>query len=466
MKVEITEKQLKKLAHLMTNEGDVDEQNEPVSGEPKYGTSDTQSGGNGYPEVGIWKPDITGGVADLLSTNRTWAKDGAGSTITRGKDNQLKESVFNAHMTTNGRFMVINDYVFDIQEQKDLGNIWESIDVFKTIFANTECEEEGYKEIQEGIKNIPILENSDNLQVIKHILLEQNWFQRQWDNTKKGISDTAKEVFNKDTWNKMKKVGGTIAGSAAGIPQTEWVEVLQLLKQGALYVFRKLRQAMYSTAGIAIDAILVATGIGKVAPFVVWAMIVGLDVYELATGEYEPGTEDMPMWMRYVQLAGDVLGMILTGAVSKGVRSAFSGATAFLKKGGKMSQYIAKYPKASEFITKFLNVINRAPAMMKRAFAYLQKKSPKLANALQSSMKYMNNIFNKVKNAFKTMIDTVPPKTVKGKVKAGAVAGGSALGLTYGIDALSGGGNNNNEITPLSYGMGPSLKTMDIGDDL
>lgn len=89
MKIQVTEEQLKNILSEI-EEDDLDEQSEsePVEPEPEAGTSDTQSGAEGYPEVGKWESGVTRGPANQIG-NTKWS-DVVGSTLTRGKANQLK----------------------------------------------------------------------------------------------------------------------------------------------------------------------------------------------------------------------------------------------------------------------------------------------------------------------------------------------------------------------------------------
>jgi hypothetical protein len=86
----ITEKQLKLiLSNEVTNQ-EIGEQTEtePVSATPEKGTSDTQAGGQGYPEVGKWESGLTRGPANQIGVTK-WS-DIVGSTLKRGKANPLK----------------------------------------------------------------------------------------------------------------------------------------------------------------------------------------------------------------------------------------------------------------------------------------------------------------------------------------------------------------------------------------
>jgi hypothetical protein len=82
MKLIITEKQFK---NIISNHTELDEEDaNTVNPEPTAGTSTTQSGGTGYPEVGKWESGVTRGKANPIG-NTKWE-----SGITRGKANPLK----------------------------------------------------------------------------------------------------------------------------------------------------------------------------------------------------------------------------------------------------------------------------------------------------------------------------------------------------------------------------------------
>ena len=83
MKLGLTEKQYNNLLTLLQ------EQAEAPAAEPEKGTSDKQSGGQGYPAVGKWESGITRGSGNQIGVTK-WA-DVVGSKLTRGKANPLKE---------------------------------------------------------------------------------------------------------------------------------------------------------------------------------------------------------------------------------------------------------------------------------------------------------------------------------------------------------------------------------------
>jgi len=85
MKLVITEKQLELLLSKYTKD-ELDEQ-DAASAAPTAGTSDKQSGGQGYPDVTKWESGVTRGPGNPVG-NTKWS-DTVGSKLTRGKANPL-----------------------------------------------------------------------------------------------------------------------------------------------------------------------------------------------------------------------------------------------------------------------------------------------------------------------------------------------------------------------------------------
>jgi hypothetical protein len=84
MNLRITEEQLKT---IIKKESDVSEEVD-VNPEPTAGTSSSQGGGEGYPEVGKWESGVTRGSANQVG-NTKWS-DIVGSSLKRGQANKLK----------------------------------------------------------------------------------------------------------------------------------------------------------------------------------------------------------------------------------------------------------------------------------------------------------------------------------------------------------------------------------------
>jgi len=89
MKLSITEQQLRFLVSKLSENQDVIEQESGApSAAPSTGTSSTQSGGAGYPQVNKWESGVTRGPSNQLGVTK-WS-DIVGSSLKRSKANQLK----------------------------------------------------------------------------------------------------------------------------------------------------------------------------------------------------------------------------------------------------------------------------------------------------------------------------------------------------------------------------------------
>lgn len=88
MKIEVSEEQFNKIIKSVTENQEVSEQEGTPNPEPAAGTSSTQSGGQGYPEVGKWESGVTRGPSNQIGVTK-WS-DIVGSVLKRGKANPLK----------------------------------------------------------------------------------------------------------------------------------------------------------------------------------------------------------------------------------------------------------------------------------------------------------------------------------------------------------------------------------------
>jgi hypothetical protein len=88
MELLINERQLKVILSQEVSEKEMEEQTDPAAAQPDSGTSSTQSGGQGYPEVGKWESGVTRGPSNQIGVTK-WS-DIVGSVLKRGKSNPLK----------------------------------------------------------------------------------------------------------------------------------------------------------------------------------------------------------------------------------------------------------------------------------------------------------------------------------------------------------------------------------------
>lgn len=337
------------------------------------------------------------------------------------------EIVFDAYITSDERYFVMNDHVIDLREKTNLGYIWESMDVFKTIFSNVKDDSEEFGEIRESVLSSPLLEGNQNLYELRDFFLQEGfwdgtWLGRELKSAGEGIAD-----FTTQAIKKMEDFGVLISNSQFG-------EVMKAIGRGALWVLRKFKQAAYSTVGIIVDAILVATGIGKVAQAVFWGLVTGLDIYQLSTGDWEPaGTET---WMKWMDLACDLIGLIGAGVAAKGARGLVKGVKSMTQlpkviKGNKALMNIIKTIKGgvSSFISKLTGFLKGLKGKWKPLDTFIDK--------ILSSAKW---VLGKLQSFFKKLFpgDLTTGLTRAEKAKRGATAAGVSGGLMYGIEKVTG----------------------------
>jgi hypothetical protein len=332
--------------------------------------------------------------------------------------------IFESCVTINGEFLIFQDDVFSIKEQKSIGNIWSSIDLFKKIFKSINIKNNDYKIIRESILRLPLLENNGNLYGLRDILLEfdflqDTWLGQQFTDTKKGIAD-----FATKSYDGLKKFG-------LAISQGQWSEILNLLGKGAVFILRSLKSALFSTGGMIVDSMLIAMGIGKVAQFVPWAMVFGLDIYQWLNNDYE---EETTIFTKVLDISFDIMGMLSSGIVAKQMKVLFEPLKIFGKNEKLIANEITKNKKMSGFISTILNGLNKVPEFFTRVIDLIIPKFPKIGKFLKSISGKISSVLNTIKNVFEKILGVKGTKVIG----AGAKTGGILYGFQKGIEQISG----------------------------
>jgi hypothetical protein len=243
--------------------------------------------------------------------------------------------------------------------------------------------------------------------------------------------------MGKKGWEGLKKAG-------IAISQLDFKKILELLGKGVLYLARKIRSLLYNPVGIVLDSILIATGIGKGAQWIPWAFVVGLDIYEVATGDYED--KDMPIWLRCLMIGCDILGLVFAGGVAAAARAAFK-----VFRGAKtMTEFaaIAKTaPNTVKFIQKIAGALSSVPRLLSKAVSYLKttkfaKGSKWLSGILSKSNKFLNDMTKSLSNlsvaagkgSIKASKTVAPTLTASQKLVKGAKVGATTAGVVTVVD--------------------------------
>lgn len=332
-----------------------------------------------------------------------------------------KQYVFEAAFTTNEKYFILNDQVFDVFEKRELGYLWESLDIFKEIFKNTNIDDSDYQSIQESILDFPLLEGKKNLYELRDILLEFDFMQDTWVGREFGKAGTAISDTVTSSWDGLKKFGISIS-------KGEWSEILTLLGKGVLYIVRKLKDALYSNIGMVVDAILVGSGVGKAVQWIPWALVVALDVYQLISNDWPPDEISDSLLSKWMTLGFSILGLVSTGALAKYSKSTFAPFSRL--KPTELGKVIKTNPKLLKVLQDIKSSLPKATSKLKQAQGFLSKKFPAGADFIGSILGKIGGILSSI-NKYLDKIFGVS------KIGKGLKAGTVNAGILYGLSSKS-----------------------------
>lgn len=343
---------------------------------------------------------------------------------------------FDNYLTIDGRYFIKNDELFDLYEGIEMGNIF-------------------------SLKNISIL--LENVKLKNSLITEE---------IKSIISNTKSETFllfeTKSKLLNYKKLlieqnDEEQIGTQSGSRLVEWF----------LKIARKLKKALYSIGGLAVDALLVASGIGKTVQWIPWAICMALDIYQWTSGNYGTDTEfrDSSTFWKLLSIGFSMMGMLTTGVIAKGARKLFSPIKA-LKSEAQIANWVSKTPNAKKMLTTMNNGLSSVGSKFSQASSFISKKFPKLGGWFSGLTKGIGT-FTKTISNFLGRILNVPQKIgtaiqntktgtkLLGKageagskdlgkgLRAGAIVGALSAGLPALVTKLSSGNVNQIETDTL-----------------
>lgn len=333
----------------------------------------------------------------------------------------VTEHIISDWLSPDERYCIFLDELYDINEKKLIGNIWENFEHFKFFIRYSTSVSNVSQDIKEsifGTLNNFVLTESVNEKILKNkhligqLLNEEGLFNK--------FVDWAKET-GRSSIEGLRDFTSTIGKGAEklfnSISNSDLKEIFELLSKGVIYLLKKLRDALYHPVGLVLDAILVASGIGKAFQWIPWALVVGLDIYEIFSGDYEGS---LPMKLLFTLF--DVVALVTTGAIAKGLRLSFKGIT----KVNDIVKLSNKNPQISQFFQKIPEYLKRMSPMMEKAINYLKNRFPKGANFLK------NTILPKIDGFINKVIETFSKLFTK-KVASAATVSTAA---TFGVDQM------------------------------
>lgn len=310
--------------------------------------------------------------------------------------NHNKDYVFDFVITENQKYLILFDNVFIKDDGgKCIGTIWENTQIFDEL-------------LKESIQKLNFI-NESIVHEFNNICENITW---KKNDIKNWITDTTvinEEGFIDSVVSGAKEVGGKIMSSVSNI-------AMSAFKQGILPLFRWIRRNATSNIGIVVDAIVAFFSFK--ASSVIWFIIAAIDIYEIATGDYDP-KEPERMKMPFFYLISDLLSAVLT--VGFGVL--FKNAVPVIIKQG-----IIKYPN---LLKPLKNLVSKIPFVKKTIVTVLNQiktKMPKGASVI-------NKILSSINNVFKQLIDFINRLLSKEGLSA-AASGAVALGASKGVEQL------------------------------
>ncbi|MFZ9213503.1 MAG: hypothetical protein ACO22I_06165 [Candidatus Nanopelagicales bacterium] len=358
------------------------------------------------------------------------------------KSNITETYVIKDWLSPDDKYLIFLDELYDLESKKFIGNIWEDFNRLKTFLVHTfEVAKNIPVELKESVDflNKLVITESKNILEAKLIIQslineEENWFTKLSDWMGEKVSGAVQGVkdFAKTSYEGAKKLIGNIS-------QGEWTKVLDLVKKGALYVFRSLRSAMYNPVGLVLDAVLVATGIGKTVQWIPWAMIVALDVWELMTGNYENPNENP--YMRILFYCFDVLGLVTTGVIAAAARRAAKMAVAGAKTSQEITAAISKNSYLKGVFETILKGLPKVESLLKQAVTFLKTRFPAGAKFIEGIISGLKKFTQSISNMFSKQVTkqterlaTAPKATTAQTFKTAGKSAALNTGLFYGTE--------------------------------
>jgi hypothetical protein len=359
------------------------------------------------------------------------------------KSNMIETYVIKDWLSPDDKYLIFLDELYDLESKKFIGNIWEDFNRFKTFLVHTFTVAKDIPlELKESVDflNKLVITESKNILEAKLIIQslinegENNWFTdlSNWMGEKVSSAVQGVKDFAKTSYEGAKKLIGNIS-------QGEWTKVLDLVKKGALYVFRSLRSAMYNPVGLVLDAVLVATGIGKSVQWIPWAMIVALDVWELMTGNYENPSENP--YMRILFYCFDVLGLVSTGVVAAAARKAAKTAVAGAKTSQEITAAISKNSYLKGVFETILKGLPKVESLLKQSVTFLKTRFPAGAKFIEGIISGVKKLTQSISNMFEKQVAkqterlvTAPKATAGQTLKTAGKSAALNTGLFYGAE--------------------------------
>lgn len=312
-----------------------------------------------------------------------------------------KDFVFDFVLTENEKYVIIMDQVFvSGGDGKSIGSIWEHTYIFNEI-------------INESISKLQTLNEEVKVNINK-IVESIEWKKEsisEWINEKGTISEGIWDSITSG----IKDIGTKLSSAAIETAKT-------IFNKGVLPALRWVRRGLYTGVGIVIDVIVSILAAKSNA--IVWFVVVLLDIYEIATGDYDP-QDPGRMQMPFFFLIADLIGCIFTGA-----------AALFFKKSAPVVAKVGLKKGAPTMVKTIESLALKVPSLksqLKNVANTLSKKlGPGSTGIMSKILGFIDNILTK----FSTFLNRLLSREGLGAAKMGGVVLGVGKGVETGISKI------------------------------
>jgi len=355
-------------------------------------------------------------------------------------------------LSPDEKYVIFLDELYDISNKIKIGNIWENFDNFKFFLKHSfevakDVPETIKESVLSSINGLILTESNQDIRQLKPIVKDMLMNEGLGDWVKgagEWLKDTAKGVvtgtteFVKTSLSGVQKLVGNISAG-------QWSEVVKIIGSGALYVARKIRAALYNPVGLILDAILVATGVGKGVQFVIWGIVVALDIYEITSGNYENKEDNLLTKLLFMGI--DIIGLVSAGVAAKASKT-FIGP--LLKRFGSSIEGLTRAtkvsPKFKGLLETMMSYATSAKSSMGKVSSYLKTKSPMLYKFVSSVLGGLGSLVAKLISVIKSVLGitgkvlSAPGKVINkvlggGKLGSGVKSGFETSAIVGGIGA-------------------------------
>jgi hypothetical protein len=318
-----------------------------------------------------------------------------------------KDYVFDFVLTENEKYVIIMDQVFVAGGNgNSIGSIWEHTYIFNDI-------------INESISKIETLNEEVKVNINKMVesIVWTKDLVSEWINEKGVISEGIWDSITSG----IKDIGTKLGSVAIETAKT-------VFNKGVLPALRWVRRGLYTGIGIVIDVIVSILAAKSNA--IVWFVVVLLDIYEIATGDYDP-QDPGRMQMPFFFLIADLIGCVFTGGAALLMKKA---APTVAKQGLKKGA-----PTMVKMVEGLAQKIPSLQGSLKNVANTLMKKlGPSSKGVMSKILSFIDSVLTK----FSVFLNKLLGKQ---GVKAGAT-GVAVLGFGKGVEKGIGKIDKNNKV--------------------